>query len=133
MGAIDGKHVVVKAPGRSGSTFFNYKGTFSVVLMALVDANLQFITIDVGGYGRASDGGIFATSNLGRAVLDGSINFPPDAPLTGAEHLGPMPYVIVGDEAFPLLRNLMRPFPGRSCPRAQMVYNYRLSRARRIV
>ena len=34
-------------------------------------------------------------------------------------HLGtslPVPYAIVGDEAFPLRMNLLRPYPGRNIP-----------------
>ena len=133
LGALDGKHVVMKAPGKSGSLYYNYKGTFSTVLMALVDANLQFIAIDVGSYGRNSDGGIFSNSNLGKSIARNTLHFPVDAPLPGADDLGPVPYVVIGDEAFPLQEHLMRPFPGRGCPQDQQIYNYRLSRARRIV
>ena len=37
IGAIDGKHVVIQAPNRPGSLYYNCTGTFSVVLMATVD------------------------------------------------------------------------------------------------
>ena len=42
LGTADGKHVVITAPAKSGSLFFNYKHTFSVNLMALVDAQYRF-------------------------------------------------------------------------------------------
>ena len=95
--------------------------------------NYQFICIDIGSYGKNSDGGIFAHSKLGKALSDNLLNLPPDAPIEGAEQLGPVPYVVVGDEAFPLQKHVMRPFPGRGCPPDQQAYNMRLSRARRIV
>ena len=66
--------------------------------MAVVDANLQFIMIDIGSYGRNSDSGIFAHSNFGKALIGGKLPLPPPRILPGAEHLGPMPYVLVGDE-----------------------------------
>ena len=97
VGAVDGKHVVMKSPAKSGSLYFNYKGTFSIVLMAAVDVNLQFIMmIDIGSYGRKSDGGIFAHSNFVKALTDGKLPLPPPRILPGAEHLGPMPYLLVG-------------------------------------
>ena len=133
LGAIDGKHVVMKCPDNTGSLYYNYKGTFSTVLMALVDANLQFIAIDVGSYGRNSDGGIFSNSNLGRSISSNGLNFPDDEFLPNVEHHGRVPYVMVGDEAFPLQRHLMRPYPGRGSTKEEKIYNYRLSRARRIV
>ena len=39
IAAVDGKHVRIKMPTGSGSLFYNYKHFFSILLLALVDAN----------------------------------------------------------------------------------------------
>ncbi|XP_058625890.1 uncharacterized protein LOC131536781 [Onychostoma macrolepis] len=133
LGAIDGKHVVIQAPPKSGSLFYNYKGTYSIVLLGVVDANYCFRVINVGAYGRGSDGGTLRDSAFGRALEAGTLKIPPDACLPGAEHLGPLPYAFVADEAFPLRRHLLRPYPGKNLQRCKRIFNYRLSRARLVV
>jgi len=123
----------MNAPANSGSLYFNYKGTFSIVLMAVADADLRFIMVDIGAYGRNSDGGVFAHSKFGKALTKGDLPLPPSRLLPNGADLGLMPYVFVGDEAFPLPEHLMRPYPGRGVTEDQQIYNYRLSRARRVV
>ena len=132
LGAIDGKHIVIQAPANSGSTFFNYKGTHSIVLMAVCDAHYRFILVDIGDSGRHSDGGVLSSSSFGSALENGSLSFPPDSPLPETSQPS-LPYVIVGDEAFPLKTYMLRPYPGKNLLESQAIYNYRLSRARRII
>ena len=61
-GALDGKHIACKCPPKSGSQYFNYKGFYSVVLMALVDADYKFVWADIGATGSASDAQIYNSS-----------------------------------------------------------------------
>ena len=131
IGAIDGKHVNMQSPPRSGSLFFNYKKFFSIVLMAICNANYEFILVDIGDTGRNSDGGVFSNCIIGDAIQRNILNIP------GPEEMNTtnikFPYVFVGDDAFPLKENLMKPFPREILRIQERIYNYRLSRARRII
>ena len=135
-GAIDGKHVALRKPANSGSLYFNYKNHFSVVLMALVDHAYKFIYVDVGNYGSNSDLGIFKHSAFGLKFMANELQMPPPKMLPGFPQAGLLPHCIVGDEAFPLRPDIMKPYPrgqrGIKLPEDQLVFNYRLSRARRI-
>ena len=90
----------IQAPHNSGLIFFNYKKTFSVVLLALADTNYKFTIIDLGGYGKSSDGGLFTRSILGKSLEANTLNILNSKPPPNSEE--PLPFVIVGDEAFPL-------------------------------
>ena len=59
-GEIDGKHVVLQAPNKSASLYHNYKGTFSVVLMAILDPWYRFTCIDIGDYRSNADGAMWS-------------------------------------------------------------------------
>ncbi|XP_022905463.2 uncharacterized protein [Onthophagus taurus] len=114
IGALDGKHVVMQAPPNSGSLYFNYKGSLSIVLLALIDSNYKFTYIDVGCGGRISDGGVFNNCSLKEGIVAKALDIPDRSPLKGRQL--PMPYVIVADDAFALSDYLMKPYPFKNLP-----------------
>jgi hypothetical protein len=97
IGAIDGKYVKIQAPPNSGSKYFSYKRSFSVILLALVDARYKFTVVDIGLYGRNSDGGIFAHSEVWK-YLETHLSILEDKQLPAVSCLSPR--VTVGDGAF---------------------------------
>jgi len=133
LATIDGKHICIQCPINGGSLYFNYKGFHSTVLLALVDAEYKFLAVDVGSYGRNSDGSVCSKSVIWKKLETGTLNVPPNAPLV--ENSVPMPHVMVGDEAFPLKTYLLRPYSKhhQGGDESKKIYNYRLSRARRVV
>lgn len=65
IGAVDGKHVVIQAPKCSGSEYFNYKKSFSIILMACCDAFNRFTMVDIGAAGANHDATVFKNSSIG--------------------------------------------------------------------
>lgn len=129
--AIDGKHVAIQCPPNAGSVFYNNKGFHSIVLMALCNANYEFLIVDIGAFGGNSDGGIFSSSEFGKRFLRNDVDLPRPSHLPNSDV--DFPYYIVGDAAFPLKCNLMRPYPGMNLPPKKENFNTRLSIARRTI
>lgn len=127
LGSIDGKHVAIVKPHNAGSDYFNFKRFHSIILMACVDANLKFITIDVGVKGAEGDASLFNKTQIGQTIRsnDQALNLPPDAPI--GQNL--LPHYFIGDDAFSLLPRLMKPKRRERLTDEQDVFNYRLSRA----
>lgn len=85
----------------------------------------------MGKNGRVSDGGVFRESSLAPAIAQNLLNFPEDRCLPGRQKK--VPHVFVADAAFPLSERILKPFPFRNMSQEQRTFNYRLSRARRVV
>jgi len=131
IGSLDGKHIRVKSPPSSGSLYYNYKGFFSIVLLAIANADFQFTAVDIGAYGSESDSGILWRSEIGKSLKNGNLGFPEAKPLI--QNAPPVPHVLLADDAFPLRSDLMKPYKGNFLDKETRIFNYRLSRARMTV
>jgi len=112
--------------------FYNYKQYFSIVLVAVIDAKYRFIMINVGGYGKDSDGGILCNINFHQYLESGTLKLLTERKL-GNSNIS-APYVFIGDEAILLRDYLMRPFPrNQTQDTNKSYYYYQLSRTRMTV
>ena len=93
---------------------WNYKGFFSIVLRALVDAKYKFLWIDVDSDGFTNDASIYNRSKLkeGLESPKNIFNIPEKKSLPGDDV--PIQYCIVGDNAFGIHKSLINPFSIRN-------------------
>ncbi|CAH2012676.1 unnamed protein product [Acanthoscelides obtectus] len=132
LGAIDGKHIDIIPPAGSGSEFFNYKGRHSLVLLGIANAKYQFILADFGTNGRISDGGVLQNTKFFEMLTKGDLRIPTEEYVKGNGRN--LPYVFVADDAFALRSDMMKPFRQADLnSNEKKIFNYRLSRARRII
>ena len=87
--------------------------------------------MEVGAAGSSSDAQIFKQSDLRHKIEEGSIGFPESKPLgTGGPKVN---FFILGDNAFPLKLWLIKPYSRHGMDLKERVFNYRISRGRRVV
>lgn len=127
IGHLDGRHIEMIRP-KNGNDYINYRKNYSIVLLGLVDANYNFLYVDVGTPGKISDSEVFNNSNLCRSLQ----NLPQPKPLPG--RIQPSPYVIIADDAFALSKHLLKPYSYYQVNgHAEKMFNYRLNRSRVVV
>lgn len=131
LGCVDGKHIKVKCPKKTGSMFWSYKHQFSMILQGLVDANYRFVIIDVGACGKQNDGSVFEASDFFRLMHTNKLEIPPPSFLPGT--IVKAPYVFVADDAYPLMTNLLKPYTRVQLSLEEEIFNKRLSRLRKSV
>ena len=121
----------MKKSKKTGRDYYNYKGFFSLVTLALVDAEYRFPLIDYGFSGLCSDAQIFNRSHLRDKIEDSSSELPPPKPLGEGEP--DLHYFLLGDEAFALMPWMVKLYSQKQLTREERTANYRISRGRRVV
>ena len=128
LGAVDGKHAAIVAPPRDGSYFFNYKGYNSQVLTGIVDSNYEFIYFNFGTNGHVSDGGVLEHTDFYDKLQNECLKIPESSDVKRRK----LPYVFIGDE-FSLRKDFLKPYNVKQLTRETKIFDYRHSRARRII
>ncbi|KAJ8913965.1 hypothetical protein NQ315_008956 [Exocentrus adspersus] len=127
LGVVNGKHIRMIPPPVSGSYYINYKHFHSIVLMGIANSNYEFILFDVGTNGRVSDCCVINNTSFYKALVAGKLLLPP------INNLNDLPYVFIGDEAFALRKDFLKPYSEKELNTDRSNYNKHLCRARRII
>ncbi|GES92551.1 putative nuclease HARBI1 [Rhizophagus clarus] len=119
IGAIDGSHILIKAPHLFPVDYFNRKGFYSIVLQAVVDHKRKFLDICVGWPGSTHDSRILINSNLYNKFNN-----------QVTTHLNNK--YILGDGRYPNLSWLIVPYKdiGRGLTQEQTYFNRKHSQTR---
>ncbi|XP_032686452.1 protein ALP1-like [Odontomachus brunneus] len=102
IGAIDGTHVPILPPSDGYRDYINRKGWPSIILQAVVDHNYRFRNIYCGTPGSCHDAAVFQTSQLYKNY---NLLIPEE---TKTVLNVSVPYLIIGDPAYPLLEWLIK-------------------------
>jgi hypothetical protein len=85
----------------------------------LVDANYEFLFVDIGKPGSTNDARVWQESSLKNALDSGALHLPPTSDDNVSFHF-------IGDDIFPLTTNLMKPYTrGDHMALKEKIFNYR--------
>ena len=118
VGAIDGCHIEILAPHDNPMAYYNRKKFYSLVLLAVCDANMQYTYTWAGNPGSSHDAAVLRLSSL----------------FNSAEGMVPPGFIILGDSAFPLLRWLVTPYRNfGNLTQVQRMFNRCHSKTRQVI
>jgi hypothetical protein len=129
LGAVDGKHVATVPPPGAGSYFFNYKGHNSQILTGIADQNYELIYFNFGTNGHVSEGGVLEYTDFCDKLQNELLKIPESSDVKRRK----LPYVFVGDKAFSLRKDFLKPYTVKQLTRGRKIFNYRFSHAQRII
>jgi len=109
--------------------YYNRKGYYSVILLALVDHEYKFLDVYVGWPDSVHDVRMLSNSELYSKSENHTVLPRWTKSINGAS----IPLVMLGDPANPLKYWLLKPFSNTGLSRKQKTFNYHLSRARVVV
>ena len=94
IGAIDGEHIRIECPKLTGTYYYNYKGFYSIILLAICDSNYCFTLFDLGHYGSNNDSEILAKFKMGEIIAARKLGIPDPSQYSTSDP-NPLPYFLL--------------------------------------
>ena len=130
VGAIDGMHILIRAPKENHEDYFNRKHYYNFIVQGIVDASVAYLSVSTGFPGSMHDARVLRLSNSCSLAEEKRILTMLYMDINGT-HLRPL---ILGDSAYPLKSWLMRPFQDNGALTvARRHFNKELRKARIVV
>lgn len=99
--------------------------------MGIANANYELIMVHFGINGKVSNSGVIEYTEFYQKLKNNELNLAtPSKPKSSSKTL---PYVFLKDEVFALRENFLKPFRQGELNIERKIYNYRVSRARRVI
>ena len=131
LGAVDGTHIYIKQPSDNATYFINHKGRFSLDVQACCDYICYFMDVVVKWPGSVHDDArMFINSTLNEKLRSGAIPRCLKSVVSGED---PIPVVILGDSAYPLLPYLMKEYANGGSTAQEQYFGYNLCSARNVI
>lgn len=107
IGCIDGTHIPIKKPIENPQNYFCYKMKYSLNVQAVCDEAGLFTNVEIKWPGSVHDARVYSNSQLNKNFISNSF------PIFNQELVPgdlPIPPVLIGDPAYPLLPNIMKEY-----------------------
>ena len=96
VGAVDGSHIPIVAPGLHAANYYNRKGFQSILLQSVVSSKCLFWDFDIGWAGSMHNANLWARMDIGQFCEAGCLSL----------------YALVGDAAYPCRPWMLAPYKG---------------------
>lgn len=121
FGCVDGTHILIPGPTDDNS-YYNRKGTHSIILQGICDSQLKFINIYCGWPGSTHDAKVWQNCSVYNELCE------------NPENLLPPNSYLLADTAYPLRKFLMVPFKDNGhLTGQQRCFNKKLSSTRVLI
>ena len=75
VGAIEGKHMEIAPTAKLSTLYYNYKGTFSIVLLAICSVKCNFTLVNLVQHGSNNDSWVLVQSKISSAFENNTLKF----------------------------------------------------------